>query len=230
MSPVKSCPTALLLAGVLAGCANRPAENDARLTDALGWSHLHQSAQWHHHNGFARADPKETARLLDVIENPDASDKARYRAIMRIRSLVVVESPSVWAGILDSPRFDDDYKRTCLALLFSRHVTPGMRLGELAALDGVSRWITKDNIRDGSWIQHTSLISRGECVFVLQPPLFIYDPKESKYYHPNGGIDFSLDRRITLEELVEAVRDPDGLNQPHIVDLTASPGSRKSDL
>ncbi len=67
-------------------------------------------------------------------------------------------------------------------------------------------------------------------MFVLQPPLFIYDPKESKHYHPNGAISFSLDRRITLEELVEAVRDPDGLNQPRIVDLTASPGSRKSDL
>ena len=84
---------------------------------------------------------------------------------------------------------------------------------------------------DVLWSGNLDLSSDGDQVLSLQPPLLRNDRHESKYYLPQGGIIFSLSKKVTIEELIDAVNKGDvRRDEPYIMDLLASPGRELNDL
>jgi hypothetical protein len=220
-----------LAAAIIAvGCTSNSLSTDPRLRPGTSIP-----PPWHYRNAYIEPDWHTVTKLLDVIEDPKASAAARHLALKKIRPLKVIEKPGFWTSILESPRFDDEHKRVCLTLLFTRHVPPGTRLTELAGIEGVSKWFTPLNVSDDSAAQDDELSSRGAMMFSMQPPLLVYEYGDSKFYDPNGAIYFSVSKKMTVDELIKAANtfekwDGPELDDTYIVDLVASPGSEKGSL
>lgn len=65
-----------------------------------------------------------------------------------IRHLPVMEPPYFWAAIANNPQVPIAYRRQCALQLFRRHVRPGMKLSELAAILEHPSWLRRNHVTD----------------------------------------------------------------------------------
>lgn len=82
---------------------------------------------------------------LLIISNNDANERELLLAIQELGA--ITEAPGFWADIANSADYKESHRRHSVFQLFRRHVTPGMKLSELAQVLDNPNWLKDEDLQ-----------------------------------------------------------------------------------
>jgi hypothetical protein len=169
----------------------------------------------------------ENLRKIDDRRiSPDELDEA----LLQVSRMPVIEGPEWWTRIVNDEGYTPDHRRDCIIAFFRRYVRPGMRLGRLFEIPGVSGWFSSETLsKMGAGEGNLPLEDRGECVYLFKPEFL---PRTPSRYFPtsSAAVFFSLTKYVSEDDMSLVRHGMTGDQGTKILEISSSPGDLLEDL
>jgi hypothetical protein len=141
-----------------------------------------------------------TDESLSRASNKEIEEKALLLAIKELGP--VTESAKFWTDIVNSTDYTKVHRRHCIFQLFRRHVSPGMRLSELAQILDNPNWLKDENVHVVAELE-----GKIPVQWTLEDTVFVFLVFPELPMENNWAVYLRISGKVDRESFIKLLRD-----------------------